>query len=388
MKRPDEVQGGCDGVAGATGLGAAIELRALTKRYGAAAPAVDDVSLDVAPGEFVTFLGPSGSGKTTTLMMIAGFATPTTGDILLDGTSLLGVPANKRDIGMVFQNYALFPHMTVARNVAFPLEMRRVDRAEVARRVGAALGMVRLGGYGDRKPRQLSGGQQQRVALARALVFHPRVLLLDEPLGALDAKLRDEMKFELKRLHAELGCTILFVTHDQEEALTLSDRIAVFSNGRIAQYGQPQELYRAPRNRFVADFIGETNLLEGPVVGRSDAAVTVEVGPLTRILVPPRAGFPAPNRTALCAVRPEAIRLSAANAAAQEGFAGVVVELLYAGSSIKYLIRLHDGTLLKARATADAAERPLAAGAEVAVSWDPNATLLVEADPTAFGAAT
>lgn len=388
MKRPDEMQGRCEGMAGATGLGAAIELRALTKRYGAAAPAVDDVSLDIAPGEFVTFLGPSGSGKTTTLMMIAGFATPTTGDILLDGTSLLEVPANKRDIGMVFQNYALFPHMTVARNVAFPLEMRRVDRPEVARRVDAALGMVRLAGYGDRKPRQLSGGQQQRVALARALVFHPRVLLLDEPLGALDAKLREEMKFELKRLHAELGCTILFVTHDQEEALTLSDRIAVFSNGRIVQYGQPQELYRAPRSRFVADFIGETNLLEGPVVGRSDAAVTVEVGPLTRILVPPRAGYPEPKRTALCAVRPEAIRLSAANATAPEGFAGVVVELLYAGSSIKYLIRLQDGTLLKARATADAAERPLAAGAEVAVSWDPNATLLVEADPTAFGAAT
>ena len=249
--------------------GAPITLENLSKYYGTVG-ANRDVNLDISPGEFLTLLGPSGSGKTTALMMIAGFVIPTSGDIRVNGQSIVQVPVHKRNIGMVFQNYALFPHLNVARNVSFPLEMRNTPKAEIEKRVDAALDLVRLGGFRDRRPKQLSGGQQQRVALARALIFEPTVLLLDEPLGALDAKLREEMKIEIKQLHQKIGATILFVTHDQEEALTLSDRIAVFNDGEIVQLGTPDQLYHQPANRFVADFIGETNLLSGKVISVAD----------------------------------------------------------------------------------------------------------------------
>jgi len=247
-----------------------LQLRHLTKRFGPAV-AVDDVSLDVAAGEFLTLLGASGSGKTTTLRMIAGFEHPTSGDILMDGRPLSLLPPFKRELNTVFQQYALFPHMSVRDNVGYGLRMRSVPAAETAERVNQALEMVQMGQLGARAPRQLSGGQQQRVALARALVNRPRVLLLDEPLGALDLKLRKEMQLELKHLNRQLGITFLYVTHDQEEALTMSDRIALMRNGRIEQLSTPREMYEEPASRYVADFIGETNLLEGTMAeGQAD----------------------------------------------------------------------------------------------------------------------
>jgi ABC-type Fe3+/spermidine/putrescine transport system ATPase subunit len=228
--------------------------------------AAEDVSVAIAPGSFFTLLGPSGSGKTTTLMMVAGFVTPTRGDILVDGVSVARLPPQKRDLGMVFQSYAVFPHLTVFENVAFPLQVRGVARAEVRRQVAEALALVRLEGYERRLPRQLSGGEQQRVALARALVFRPRVLLMDEPLGALDKNLRSHMQIELKRIQRHLHVTVVYVTHDQEEALTMSDRVAVMRAGRIEQVGTAAELYESPVNPFVADFLGESNFLDGVVV--------------------------------------------------------------------------------------------------------------------------
>jgi spermidine/putrescine transport system ATP-binding protein len=239
-----------------------LDLQRVTKRFGAFT-AVDDVSLAVAPGEFLTLLGASGSGKTTTLRMIAGFEHPEAGEILMDGQPITGLPPYRRDLNTVFQQYALFPHMTVRENVGYGLRMRNTARAEIADRVRKALDMVQLGALAERTPRQLSGGQQQRVALARALVNRPRVLLLDEPLGALDLKLRKEMQLELKHLNRQLGITFLYVTHDQEEALTMSDRVALMRRGRIEQLDTPRLMYERPVSKYVADFIGETNLLGG-----------------------------------------------------------------------------------------------------------------------------
>lgn len=250
------------GAVASSRTGAAVRLHGLTKRYAGRA-AVDEVSLDIEVGEFMTFLGPSGSGKTTTLNMIAGFTRATEGSITVDDTNVADLPPHRRDLGMVFQHYALFPHMSVAKNVAFPLEQRKVSKPEIARRVTEALRMVQLDSMADRLPSGLSGGQQQRVALARAVVFNPRVLLMDEPLGALDKKLREQLQTEISRMHRELGITFVFVTHDQEEALALSDRIAVFNDGRIEQVGTPEELYERPATLFVAQFLGESNVFPG-----------------------------------------------------------------------------------------------------------------------------
>ena len=247
------------------GGGAEVRLHELTKTFGSVV-AVRDVSVTVAPGSFFTLLGPSGSGKTTTLMMVAGFAYPTSGEVFVDGKPMAALPPQRRDLGMVFQSYAVFPHLTVFDNVAFPLQIRKAPRLEILHRVAEALEMVRLTGYEHRLPRQLSGGEQQRVALARALVFRPRVLLMDEPLGALDKKLRAHMQLELKHIQQHLRVTVLYVTHDQEEALTMSDRVAVMQGGRIEQVGSPAELYDTPASRFVADFIGESNFLDGTAV--------------------------------------------------------------------------------------------------------------------------
>ena len=241
-----------------SGRGASVALTDLEKRFDRT-NAVDGVSLDVRSGEFLTLLGPSGSGKTTTLMMIAGFETPTAGDIAIDGKSVVAMPPYRRNIGMVFQSYALFPHLTVADNIGFPLKQRGVPKDERARLVAEALELVHLPGYGSRYPRQLSGGQQQRVAVARAVVFKPRLLLMDEPLGALDKQLRENLQLEMRHLHADLGITFIYVTHDQEEALTMSDRIAVMNDGKVAQVGRPEDLYDRPTSRFVAGFIGESN---------------------------------------------------------------------------------------------------------------------------------
>ena len=244
--------------------GGRVELVDLAKRYGSAEPpAVDHVNLDIEPGEFITLLGPSGSGKTTTLNMIVGFTEPTSGSIRLNGRDISRMPPHKRNFGMVFQNYALFPHLTVEQNVAFPLRERKVGKDETTRLVGAALDLVDLVGMGGRRPHELSGGQQQRVALARAVVFSPSVLLLDEPLSALDRKLRQSLQREIKRLHDELGLTFVFVTHDQDEAMTLSDRIAIFDHGRIVAVGTPAGLYHRPPTRFVARFLGESNVFAG-----------------------------------------------------------------------------------------------------------------------------
>ena len=287
--------------------------------------AVDRVDLDVRDGEFFSMLGPSGSGKTTTLRMIAGFEQPTSGRILLHGRDVTDVPPFDRDVNTVFQDYALFPHLTVGDNVAYGLMVRKVPKAERAKRVADALRMVRLEGYDKRKPAQLSGGQRQRVALARALVNRPRVLLLDEPLGALDLKLREEMQIELKSIQQQVGITFIYVTHDQEEALTMSDRLAVFNAGRIEQLGSPAEVYERPKTRFVAGFVGTSNLLTG------DVAKTVL------------------GREGTFTIRPEKIRLQDRDQAVggdETGATGVVQDVVYVGPDTRYVVALDAGTTL------------------------------------------
>jgi putative spermidine/putrescine transport system ATP-binding protein len=319
---------------------AVLELSGVRKRYDAVL-AVDDLDLRLRTGEFLTLLGPSGSGKTTTLMMVAGLQQPDAGTIALNGASVAGLPPYRRDIGMVFQNYALFPHMTVRRNVAFPLEMRGLGRTEIARLVDEALQLVKLPDHGDRLPRQLSGGQQQRVALARAMVYRPALLLMDEPLGALDRKLREQLQLEIKRVHRERGISVLYVTHDQEEALTMSDRIAVFNRGRIEQIGTPEELYDTPATRFVAGFIGDTNLLSGRALAVSDGICEVETA-AGRIKASVRQQIAA-GGPVVVAVRPERLVL----ASLQEGgtgLSGSITDVIFLGTARKYVVRLVDGT--------------------------------------------
>jgi spermidine/putrescine transport system ATP-binding protein len=283
-----------------------VELHNVSKLFGEIT-AVDDVDLQISDGEFFSLLGPSGCGKTTTLRMIAGFEQPTVGEIYLHGRPVAGIPAHKRPVNTVFQNYALFPHMTIWQNVAFGLEMKKVPKDEINRRVGEALELVQLGGMGERKPKQLSGGQQQRVALARALVNHPEVLLLDEPLGALDLKLRKEMQFELKQIQERLGITFIYVTHDQEEALTMSDRIAVMDAGKVQQVGTPREIYEHPNNRFVADFIGETNFVPA-TVKEIEQFVTLDIGSVDVLGTADNRSLSVGQQVTL-AIRPEKINL-------------------------------------------------------------------------------
>ncbi|WP_299951264.1 ABC transporter ATP-binding protein [uncultured Ruegeria sp.] len=327
-----------------------LQLSDIGKAYGPV-NAARDINLDVEPGEFVTFLGPSGSGKTTTLMMVAGFTAPTQGNIQLEGKPLDPIPVWKRDIGMVFQHYALFPHMSVAQNVAFPLEMRGVAKEDRRKKVEEAMEMVGLAGFGTRLPKELSGGQQQRVALARAMVFKPRLLLMDEPLGALDKKLREHMQLEIMHLHKNLGATVLYVTHDQEEALVMSDRIAVFNAGRIEQIGTPRDLYEAPQTKFVADFIGETNFVSGTVeaVNGSVAKVRGLDGQLSTQL--------AEGSRAVLAIRPERLHVLGGDASGDDNsLTGTVKELIYLGQSRKAIIALEDGTEVTALEQAAQAE--------------------------------
>src|SRR5262249_4250347 len=287
--------------------GATLELVEVSKTFGPVT-AVDGVSLTVPPGEFLTLLGPSGSGKTTTLMMIAGFESATSGEILLGGRPLTRVPPYRRNLGMVFQHYALFPHMTVRDNVAFPLRTRGATRAETDRRVEETLERVHLPGYGARFPAQLSGGQQQRVALARALVYGPPVLLMDEPLGALDKKLREQMQLEIKHIQRELQLTVIYVTHDQEEALAMSDRIVVMRHGRVVQLGPPRDLYERPIDRFVADFIGQSNFLEVTVRSVQDGIATAVTDDGLDVSLVGEAG--AEGTRVTLALRPERVRLA------------------------------------------------------------------------------
>lgn len=359
--------------------GAHVELQNLSKSY-ASFTAVEDVNLSFDAGEFVTFLGPSGSGKSTTLMMIAGFTLPSSGDIRVNARSIVADPVHKRNIGMVFQNYALFPHLSVAQNVAFPLEMRGVARSEIAERVKRGLAAVRLEQLADRRPAQLSGGQQQRVALARALIFEPPILLLDEPLGALDAKLREEMKFELKQLHANIGATIIFVTHDQEEALTLSDRIAVFQRGKVVQYGTPDALYNKPESLFVADFIGESNLLTGPVRAVGQGVCTLRLDENIEFVAPLRRGWDDPKSSATFMLRPEPVALGAAAESRDICLDAKIEEFLFVGNATKYLLRIGAETFIKARTHSATQVSTLRVGDTVKAGWNRQDMLLIDAN--------
>ena len=345
---------------------AVLELAGVRKRYDSLV-AVDDLDLALEAGEFLTLLGPSGSGKTTTLMMVAGLQQPDAGSIRLNGVSVASLPPYRRDVGMVFQNYALFPHMTVRRNVAFPLEMRGTPAAEIARLVDEALALVKLPDHGERLPKQLSGGQQQRVALARAMVYRPALLLMDEPLGALDRKLREQLQLEIKRVHRERSISVLYVTHDQEEALTMSDRIAVFNKGRIEQIGTPEELYDRPATRFVASFIGDTNLLAGRVLGVAGGICEIETA-TGRIAASARTPLEA-GAAVFVAVRPERVVLAPVQAAGG-GLEGVIIEQVFLGTSRKYVVRLADGTeLVVLRPISDPPFEQ--AAPTVRVSWPP-----------------
>ncbi len=345
----------------------AVSAREIVKTFGqgaAAVQALDRVSVDIAGGEFFTLLGPSGCGKTTLLRMIAGFEAPTAGTIWLDGADITGLPPNRRPVNTVFQSYALFPHLTVAENVGFGLVMQGRPKAEVAEVTGRMLALVKLDAMAGRKMSQLSGGQQQRVALARALAPRPKVLLLDESLSALDQKLRKEMQTELKRLQRETGITFVFVTHDQEEALTMSDRIAVMNAGRILQIGTPQDIYQRPADRFVAGFIGETNFLDGQAVaggvrlscGETVAVAAGRAGPVT------------------LAVRPEHVRL------ADEGLAATIANLVYFGTDTHAHCALSDGTPVVARVPArpDGAAQ-MAVGDRVRLAFAPGAVQVLAA---------
>jgi spermidine/putrescine transport system ATP-binding protein len=328
---------------------AAIELIGVDKQFtgvGHDVRAVEHVDLRIAEGEFFSLLGPSGCGKTTTLRMIAGFEEPTSGQILLHGRDMVGVPPFRRDVNMVFQQYALFPHMDVFENVAFGLRRKKVAKDEIARRVGEALALVELEGREKRRPRQLSGGQQQRVALARALVNRPRALLLDEPLGALDLKLRQAMQLELKRIQREVGITFVYVTHDQEEALTMSDRLVVMNAGRIEQLGSPRELYEHPATRFVANFIGTSNILTGRLERRGDAWALSGLGPDERVLVTDAAQAP-PGQEVELAVRPEKMVLRTENDPPPPDRCALrvkVTEVVYLGTSTQYRTVTDGGT--------------------------------------------
>jgi putative spermidine/putrescine transport system ATP-binding protein len=342
-----------------------VKFIGVEKSYDGRTLAVRCLTLDVAAGEFLTLLGPSGSGKTTTLNMLAGFERPTRGKILLGGRPVDRLPPYERNIGMVFQNYALFPHMTVAENVAFPLSVRRIARGEIGERVRRALAMVRLENFAERRPAQLSGGQQQRIALARALVFEPSLVLMDEPLGALDKKLREHMQIEIKLLHERLGLTVVYVTHDQSEALTMSDRIAVFHDGLVMQQGTPDALYSTPADAFVAGFIGENNMLVGTVATSAGAQVRVTLGGGLQIAAT-AVGTMRPGARAIVAVRPEAIHLAANGADADNRCGAVVTSRIYLGDHQRLLVEIDDGVTITLKVPANT---QAAAGASVLLSW-------------------
>ncbi|MDH6699274.1 ABC transporter ATP-binding protein [Streptomyces griseoviridis] len=367
----------------AAGSGAGhLTLDGLTKTYpGQHGAAVRGIDLTVERGSMLAVLGPSGCGKSTTLRMIAGLIEPTAGRVLVDGRDITGVPVHRRDMGMVFQSYALFPHLDVARNVAFGLEMRKVSKAERERRVAEALDLVRLGHLAGRRIAQLSGGQQQRVALARALVVRPTLLLLDEPLSNLDAQLRGEMRDEIRRIQRETGITAVFVTHDQHEALSMADRVAVLARGRLEQIGSPEDVYERPEGRFVARFVGRANLVEGTVTGSDGDRTVVELPGVGRV---PALGEPrAAGSRAAVLLRPHRITLApvptaGGDASAGPSLRGTVLSAGYSGESVAYRVRVGaDGPELDVERPAGA-EAALAPGTEVALGWDVSAARLVD----------
>ena len=332
----------------AAGTDTLVRFIEVQKSYDGETLVVKNLNLDVARGEFLTMLGPSGSGKTTCLMMLAGFEPATRGEITLDGVPINNVPPHKRDIGMVFQNYALFPHMTVAENLAFPLQVRKIKKPEIESRVNRALDMVQLGGFGGRRPAQLSGGQQQRVAVARALVFDPALVLMDEPLGALDKQLREQMQYEIKHIHENLGVTVVYVTHDQSEALTMSNRVAVFNDGVIQQLASPDDLYERPENAFVAQFIGENNTLNGTVREIDGDICTVELddGAMVEAL---KVNVNAVGDRSQMSLRPERVEVDPPEGKYPNVFEGKVEELIYLGDHIRTRASVcgHDDFIVK-----------------------------------------
>ena len=346
----------------------------ISKTYDGVTRVVENLDLDIERGEFLTLLGPSGSGKTTTLMMLAGFESATAGEILLEGKPLSKQPPHRRAIGMVFQNYALFPHMSVADNIAFPLSVRGIAKDEIARRVERALDMVQLAGFGSRKPAQLSGGQQQRIAVARALVFEPKLVLMDEPLGALDKQLREQMQLEVRRLHQRLGVTMVYVTHDQHEALTMSDRIAVFHRGRVQQLDRPERIYEQPVNAFVARFIGENNRLDGHIEGVTGERCTVRIAGDALVEGSLAAPLPAGARVTV-SLRPERVQIGgAAPTIASNGhcrLAGKLREVIYLGDHVRARVGLPGMDDFTVKRPIDEAHRLPAVGEPVELAWAP-----------------
>ena len=358
-----------------------ISIQSVTKRFGSVV-AVDDVALDIQPNEFFALLGPSGCGKTTLLRILAGFETPDAGTISIDGQDMTEVPPNRRPVNMVFQSYAVFPHMSVFDNIAYGLRVVKTPSSEIEPRVREAIEMTQLSDLANRKPDQLSGGQRQRVALARALVKRPKVLLLDEPLSALDAKLREAMQLELVNLQHNVGITFIIVTHDQNEALSMADRIAVMEGGHIRQIARPSELYEFPNSRFVADFIGKMNLFEGRVAGRQGDKLGVEVAGLGQLWLPVAAGVQAPPEAGAVgiAVRPEKVRLRRQGGEANRiGLRGTVNQIAYYGDTSHVFVTLESGRTLSAnlRNEARSVTLGIAVGEEVWCSWDPSDVLVL-----------
>jgi spermidine/putrescine transport system ATP-binding protein len=353
-----------------------VQLRALTKRYDDFL-AVDAIAATINPGEFFSLLGPSGCGKTTTLRMIAGFVRPTAGEILLDGVDVAQVPPHRRNVHTVFQNYALFPHLDVFDNVLFGLKRKKVSKDEAKRRAHEAIELVELTGFEHRKPSQLSGGQQQRVALARALVLRPAVLLLDEPLGALDAKIRKQLRLELKSLQEEVGITFVFVTHDQEEALSMSDRVAVMSKGKIEQIGTPSEVYEDPATVFVADFLGISNLMDGAVLNACDGGCTVAIGDFR---LTAGCGDMTARGPVKVVARPERLALLEHGAAADNTLPGMVERTVYVGSNLQVMVRLATGVQLQASITNTGRTSGMAQGTPIAVQIPADALRVLRDD--------
>ena len=348
-----------------------VKFEKVDKSYDGEILVVEDLNVDIPKGEFLTMLGPSGSGKTTTLMMLAGFETPTSGEIYLDGEAISSIPPYKRGIGMVFQNYALFPHMTVNENLSFPLEVRKINKSEIKDKVEKALSMVELQDFGNRMPMQLSGGQQQRVALARALVFEPRLVLMDEPLGALDKKLREQMQYEIKHIHANIGITVVYVTHDQNEALTMSNRIAVFNDGKIQQISTPDILYEKPECAFVAQFIGENNQLKGKVksINGNMCVVKTDKGEEIKSL---KVNVGAVGDGSTVSLRPERVEINSSDTNFENSFNGTVRELIYLGDHIRTRVEVcgNDQFIVKVPNSYKGAN--LKEGTSVKLSWKAN----------------
>lgn len=347
------------------------------KSYDGETLIVKNLNFDIAQGEFLTMLGPSGSGKTTTLMMLAGFETATRGEIFLKGNPIGKLPAHKRGIGMVFQNYALFPHMTVHENLAYPLRVRRLPRAEIDARVRRVLSMIELPNFGERRPAQLSGGQQQRVAVGRALIFNPDLVLMDEPLGALDKKLRDEMQLEIKRLHTELGITVLYVTHDQEEAMVMSDRICLMNDARIEQLGSPADLYFRPRTLFAAGFLGESNILDATLQGVENGRAVLALNGGGRLTAPMREGATVGHQVKLM-VRPECLSVLGDGQRADNEIAASLKDVIMVGGVTKHYALLADGKQVVAtRLTSGPVHAAGGVGAALRLGWGADSAVLL-----------